>query len=296
MVQINLSGLTTSVAELEDLASELEQTLWQLIDRSSIPEEDDDQYSSIVVITPYPWRWAPLGATDLPLLGEARRLLDQWLELAPSAIRRSTPEAVEDFDDEAETLKRVVARSGRSYGPMAPTLEGVRAAVTKALSEQRQLIRGLPSAHGVEEALIVADTNTLLGAPDLAQWQIAEAATLVLVPQVVRELDQHKTHHRTQSVQDKARKVINQVKEYGRRGDTFAGVPLAGNLRFREVAIDPDMNNTLPWLRADHGDDRLLANVLELKWANLCARVVLVTGDRNLQNKARLARVHYVDA
>ena len=63
----------------------------------------------------------------------------------------------------------------------------------------------------------------------------------------------------------------------------------------REVPVDADMRNTLSWLRAGHEDDELLASVLELKWRDLSAEVVLVTRDRNLQNKARFARVDYVD-
>lgn len=84
-------------------------------------------------------------------------------------------------------------------------------------------------------------------------------------------------------------------QEYARRGDTFSGVPLAPRLRLREVAVDADMTATLSWLRAQHGDDELLASVLELRWTDMSSVVALATRDRNLQNKARLARVPYVD-
>lgn len=72
-------------------------------------------------------------------------------------------------------------------------------------------------------------------------------------------------------------------------------MPVAGSLRLREVAVDPDMTDSLPWLRAGHGDDELLASVLELRCEDLNAVVALATRDRNLQNKARLARCPYLD-
>ena len=55
------------------------------------------------------------------------------------------------------------------------------------------------------------------------------------------------------------------------------------------------MRETLEWLRAGHADDDLLASALELRWQDLNATVVLVTRDLNLQNKARLARMPYID-
>jgi hypothetical protein len=50
-----------------------------------------------------------------------------------------------------------------------------------------------------------------------------------------------------------------------------------------------------PWLRERHADDELLASTLELRWHNLNAAVTLLTRDRNLQNRARQARVAYLD-
>jgi predicted ribonuclease YlaK len=139
----------------------------------------------------------------------------------------------------------------------------------------------------------VPDTNALLFKPDFANWRPPSGAwTVVLVPQVLRELDALKMRP---GVGEKAASVVRRIKSYAGRGDTFVGVPLAGRLRLMEVAIDPDMTRTLSWLRGGHGDDELLASALELRWADLGAVVCLATLDRNLQNKARLARCPYWD-
>jgi predicted ribonuclease YlaK len=141
----------------------------------------------------------------------------------------------------------------------------------------------------------VPDTNALLYKPELESWKPPGGAwTIVLVPQVLRELDALKMRR---DVGPKAESVIRRIKEYARRGDSFVSVPIARrrNLQMREVAIDPDMTDSLPWLKANHADDQLLASVLELRCEDLGAVVALATRDRNLQNKARLARCPYLD-
>lgn len=49
------------------------------------------------------------------------------------------------------------------------------------------------------------------------------------------------------------------------------------------------MQRTLPWLRAETPDDRIVASALELMLRNLRGRVALLASDRNVRNKARLA-------
>jgi hypothetical protein len=83
--------------------------------------------------------------------------------------------------------------------------------------------------------------------------------------------------------------VINQIEDFDRRGDTFSGVPLAGDIKVQEVPISPDMSSTLPWLRPEVPDDALIAGALELVWRDLTSRIAITASDRNLRNKARLA-------
>jgi predicted ribonuclease YlaK len=104
--------------------------------------------------------------------------------------------------------------------------------------------------------------------------------------QVRSELDDIKPDARTA---DAAQKPIRQIDEFGRRGDTFAGVPLAGKLSMREVPQSSDMSAPLPWLRADTPDDVIVASALEILMRDLRGRVAVLASDRNVRNKARLA-------
>lgn len=101
-----------------------------------------------------------------------------------------------------------------------------------------------PSGARVGGVLLVADTSALLDRPNLQNWSLDVARwTLVLVPQVLSELDERKRDSRTR---DAAQKVINQIDDLDRRGDTLTGVRLAGKVMFCEIPYSPDMTEPCP--------------------------------------------------
>lgn len=162
----------------------------------------------------------------------------------------------------------------------------------RAIDEMQGLLDHLYSTGG--ESLVIPDTNALiLGAP-LEKWLFdwCEAFTIVLTPTVLAELDELKIVHRNPEVRTKAERIIRQIKEYDRRGDLRDGVPIVkGRISARSIAVEPKMDESLPWLDATDNDDRLLASTIEIIRQNVRSVVVLVTGDINLQNKARHARL-----
>jgi hypothetical protein len=61
------------------------------------------------------------------------------------------------------------------------------------------------------------------------------------------------------------------------------------------TAVEPDFDNTLPWLVAGVPDDRLIASVVEIMRDHPHSPVTVVTRDINVQNKARFARIPYAE-
>jgi hypothetical protein len=284
-----------TLGELFTLADEVEAQIGALLDHSGIRYYDINADSSDVWFVGWnPYRWTPLTGGGQRARGEARKLAASWKELGEQAIRASAAESLDEFEQAGSTLDSVLVQDlDGDGGAVAHTIEVVRQRVRDALDAQRTILANLPSAHGEGGRLLVPDTNALIYKPELENWQLGPGRwTLVLVPQVVRELDVKKMDPR---IGTKAEAIIGRLKDYGRRGDTFTGVRLAGDVAVREVAIDADMSETLRWLRSGHADDELLASVLELRWSDLRADIQLVTRDRNLQNKARLARMSYRD-
>src|SRR5436190_11240177 len=102
--------------------------------------------------------------------------------------------------------------------------------------------------------------------------------------------------HRADSVREKAESAIRRIKEYRRRGDIRTGVPLKrGVSSVRMVAIEPDFDAALPWLDRDVKDDRLIAATLEIVREHPHSPVLLITRDANVENKADLADVPFLE-
>lgn len=281
-------------AELSELAEQLSGSLQDVLSKADVRDRyKSEPGDAVVIVSADPWEWV-FPPEVLPARRTARELLDRWLELARRVLRASAPETEAEFCRRAPRLRSPLDFSEAAAGPGSREPTGAAAYVLEALAEQRALLqRVLGSALDADggELWLVPDTNALYKNPSLELWAHDESATLVLVPQVLRELDGHKQHHPVEDVRRKAQGLLRRFEEYARRGDTLVGVPIAGSLRFREVAVDADVGESLSWLRSGHADDQLLASVLDLRWSHPANAVTLVTEDRGLRNKARMAVV-----
>jgi predicted ribonuclease YlaK len=138
----------------------------------------------------------------------------------------------------------------------------------------------------------VPDTNALLHNPNLDQWKFKgiKRFTTVLTPAVLGELDRLKVEHRNPDLRAKAEALIGRIKAWRSRGNLLAGVTLRRNVsQLKSIAVEPRVEDALPWLDPDNADDRLIAAVIEVMRQNPRAPVILVTRDINAQNKAAYA-------
>src|SRR5262249_4534149 len=120
--------------------------------------------------------------------------------------------------------------------------------------------------------------------------------TLILVPAVLSELDALKVNHRNETVRRKAETLIRQIKEYRRRGNLTRGVPVVKDkIDIVGIATEPSMKTTLPWLDLQNNDAGWFAAVIEVMRSRPRPRVIIVSRDINLQNKADFARVPFAD-
>ena len=235
-----------------------------------------------------------------PLDSEQRRIrsrigaeLDHFMAVV-RAMLRSLPKASQRSISQAERTLRAVADQARVS---CSSTEAAKAGVSKALDELLALISDLhDDSEG--DVLLVPDTNALLSSPALESWTYADldAFELVLVPTVLAELDDLKVSHRNPDVRDKANALIRQMKEFRRRGKLTAGVPVVRDrITLRALAVEPDLDASLPWLDRTNADDRILASCVEVMHTHPRAAVVLVSGDINLQNKAEFALIPFLE-
>jgi hypothetical protein len=280
--------LPTGLDNFNNLLDQFDAALQGVLDLSGVKYDDINARSSMTFIGWNVHQWRPLPDEAAPKVGAARDALRKLREFGTRASHKA-PDRGKELRKIEKSLERLVEQPNGSLPRGAPksTIEQVREHVADKIAEYRQVVRRLPAAHGEGEQLLVADTSALLDRPDLQNWHLDVGRwTLILLPQVLSELDERKRDDRTR---DAAQKVINQIEDFDRRGDTFAGVPLAGDATVREVPTSPDMSETLPWLRADVPDDAIIAGALELVWQDLTSHVAVTASDRNVRNKARLA-------
>jgi hypothetical protein len=174
------------------------------------------------------------------------------------------------------------------------TQEALDKAIEALQTELRLLSRLYDSSDG--EATYVPDTNSLLYNPDLESWIFSDTSKfiIVLLPTVLSELDLLKVNHRNEEVRMKVEHLIRRIKEYRRRGKLISGVTLIKDkIKIQAIAVEPDMESSLPWLDSDNNDDRILAGIVEVMRARPRSPVLAVSRDINFQNKAEFAKIPF---
>jgi rRNA-processing protein FCF1 len=292
---VELQDAKSMASRLATLALQAVESLKALAEVSEINVFRNDPNSGAFFVPMDPNSWGELPREYVPLLASVREHTEAWLVAARLAIGTVSPEHLDEFDEHADSLRRIYIRGSAAKGPSVGSTAQLIELVDSDVAAQRRLIDHLPGAIEASQTLIVPDTNALLQDPRIEDWVLGDSALTIVVPQqVVVELDKKKIEG-NESVAKKADSLIKRFREYGRRGDTFAGVTLAGPRQFRELPMTPDMTAMPPSLDPEHADDRILASALYLAARHLSSRVVLVTRDRNLQNKARLVGLPAVD-
>jgi PIN domain len=223
------------------------------------------------------------------------RVLEEYrrLSLLLRALLQNAPETAAKTLRESE--KTIEKRIEQNQWVWEKTAAEAYATVDAALTKQLAVLADLYDASAGEPAY-VPDTNALLHNPDLDRWRFkgVKRFTIVLTPAVLDELDRLKVEHRNPDVRAKAESLIGRIKSWRSRGDLLAGVTLRRNLsELKSIAVEPRVEEALPWLDRTNADDRLIAAVIEVTRQNPRASVNLVTRDINAQNKAAYARLPF---
>jgi PIN domain-containing protein len=238
--------------------------------------------------------WAPLSQ-------EGRRLQSRLLEmngrlsaLIRALLRNAPDDGAKALKKAQKTLEELIDQSHLAW---VKTTEQAFGEAEKALDKQLELLGNLyDPVEG--PPIYVPDTNALLWNPGLEEWRFDEVKrfTLVLTAAVLGELDRLKIEHRNPEVRERAEGLIRRIKSYRGRGDLASGVPLVKNVSaIKTIALEPNVEETLPWLDPSNEDDRILASFVEVMREHVRTSVILVTRDINLQNKAGYAGLPFVE-
>jgi rRNA maturation endonuclease Nob1 len=285
--------MKTTLEGLEAQRASLEPSLREFLLECSGLEERNMSGPTVAVIGP-DHRWTTLDARGRALQAKLLREHSRFSALVQTLLRLSPERSRENAVDAAKTVHSIIDQSEATF---TSTTEKALDEALKGLDEQLDEVKALYDPTPGEPVFVV-DTSALIWNPDLEEWTFEDALrfSIVLTSTLLGELDELKMRDRDELVREKAEGAIRRIKEYGRRGDIHAGVTLRRDRStVRMTAVEPDFENTLPWIDPTIKDDRLLAACLEIVREHPHSPVVLVTRDVNMQNKARHAGIQFVE-
>ena len=142
---------------------------------------------------------------------------------------------------------------------------------------------------------LIPDTNSLIIDPEFEKYKAigGEEFSIIISPTVLSELDKLKIQHRDESFRQKINSVIARIKGLRAQGSLINGVIVHKSITIKMSAKEPSFENTLSWLDSSNNDDRIIAFALEYMRNAPSDKVILVTTDINLQNKAEMAKIPY---
>lgn len=285
----------------ESTASRLRARLSEVVDglarlTSAIPVRWFDRESDSIVFICPEYYWGDVSPEQRADQMRLKRSYEPIAEHLRLLLTRAPDDLVNQLN-EADQRFRVwlELQSNWSLSRDASGNEAQIRAAGAALEKILTILEVMGEGH----ILVVPDTNSLLAHPDPGDYRSVigvDSFMFTLLPTVMGELDRLKIEHRNPDVRDKAKAAIARIKGWRHQGSLTEGVTVAKTITVRACHSEPDMTRTLSWLDRDVADDRIIASVIALKAEQPSARVVLVTGDINLQNKADAAMVETVEA
>ena len=291
------SSIHSQMSErMPSTVARLQSSLHSLTERAAnfirdMPVEYFERNGGSVVFVCPEYHWGQASPEQLNAQLALKRDYEQWFEIFRSAFRTATNDLNQRIK-EADQAFRCWIELSEDW-----SISPDRAANEKRLREDAERfvkIFAILEVDGAIEPILIPDTNAIVGEPDPTQYKdIAgdDGFTFLLLPTVLAELDTMKTSHRNQDFREKVKRAITRIKGWRNQGPLLDGVTVSRTITVRAVAIEPDMQHTLSWLDEHNRDDRIIATVLEVQSAYPAARVVLVTGDVNLLNKADVAKI-----
>jgi hypothetical protein len=287
--------LKTVIDNMEEFSSQIEGLLRVLLlEHSTIYRWNDDRDSSVVFISIR----GDYGFRELDEAGrqsQSKLLMEyrHFLNLLKALLKVAPQDALSKLDETSTILLRTIEHEVTWSKTTSEALQKAE----EALRTQTALLKRLFSLD-TGRAILVPDTNALLFNATLERWRFPELGSfsLALTPTVLSELDALKINHRNEEVRAKAEGLINQIKEFRRRGRLTDGVVLVRDVSsVFAIVVEPDMESSLPWLDRANNDDRFLASVLEVMRSYPRSTVAGVSRDINLANKAEFARIPLIE-
>jgi len=284
--------MTTATKILVRHAAEIKEGVAELLERSALTHMGR-HWGDAVWLGPT-GRWSDLDLEGRRIQSRVLEDYSRFFETMTVLLREQPADARRALEEADKTIRKILEQSALSS---IDTTDEARTKAIKAVDTQVALLERLYDV-GDGADVFLPDTNALLYNPDLEHWELpnSDRFELLLGPSILVELDELKVNHRNPDVREKAEGLISRIKGYRGRGQLTAGVPLRNPLStLRALAAEPRVVESLGWLDPGNRDDRFIATAIEVIRQHPRSAVTIVTRDINLQSKAELASLPFIE-
>jgi rRNA-processing protein FCF1 len=281
-----------STHKIRDSLENITSELCKLIELVEVKRRREN--SGVVFVAPK-YFWGELVAGQESIQFKIKNKYDVISELL-KIIFKNAPNGISDKVNENDENFRKWLEFDSNW-ELSPSHDENKTKIKAVAGDIGKLIDIL-EVEGTETVVIVPDTNSLLQSADPTSYTgfvNTPHFTFLLLPTVLGELDSLKVLHRNQDVRDKAKKVIQRIKGWRNQGSLTEGVTVSKSIKVIAEHKEPDLKNSLSWLDPSNSDDRIIASVLSVKCSYPSAKVILITSDINLQNKADAAMIDVLE-
>lgn len=283
-------------AELEALAAGGDAVL----EVSQIEYQGDFNRGGNVIFVAPDWAWAPPTNDLRRLQMKLMPRFDTWFSRFQLLFSDAPAELQAQIAELHGEIREWLARDGTtgSGWDVPHNMEAARGLLRERFARLAAFLDVLAPDGAPQETFAVPDTSAMIDAPDLKSYLGAVGVAeleIVLVPGLLAELDSLKDQGRNQEIRQKARSAGQAIKALRSRGSLVEGVELKPGLRVISRPLEPTFARLPAGLDPAIPDDRILGSALELQREHPAAAVVLVTGDVNLQTKAELGGLPFVE-
>jgi hypothetical protein len=278
------------ICDLNDIV----QKMNELIDASEINEFVNDPSSGFVFISPH-FYWNTPDDNQKLMQIEIKEKYNSWIEHVRLLFNNSPSSIIQDIDKADRFIKEWIEK--KSSWSLPRTLEEAKKVFLEKVQTFYKLLEML-SEDNNNELFIIPDTNSIISNPSIEKYSIVlgrEDYTVILVPIVLTELDELKVKSRDNDFREKVNSVINRIKGWRKQGSLLKGITINKTVQVKMIAKEPDFSLTLKWLDPTNADDRIITCILEIQRENPSSVVYLMTLDINLQNKAEMANIPFIE-
>lgn len=276
--------------QLSEELNEIDLLFREFLKGISIRQFRNDTYSGVFILTHEFFYNTDISESQRKQQIALLNKYSQWEEHF-NLLTDAMPEDIskEIASGEKDIRELIELKSG--WGTKATIDENIQDN-TKILDRLKEILRLLSKEEAV---VLIPDTNALILDPDFGAYRNigGNTITILLSPTVLSELDKLKISHRDESFRNKVDSIIRRIKGLRTQGSLINGVIVDKSISIRMSPKEPNFEKTLSWLDLENNDDRIIAFSLECLRDNPAQKVVLVTTDINLQNKAEMAKLPF---